>query len=157
MDGDYDVAQICLNGHVTNARVRSDPQSCADYCEECGAKTIQTCPRCGSPIRGQLDNWSDHLEAPAFCIACGEPFPWTEARVQAAIELAEELDALDEKDRDLLKKSLDDLLAETPRTQVAATRFKKLMVKAGKVGAEAFRQVLLQALCEAAKKVIWGQ
>ena len=156
MDSRYDVAQICLNGHVTNAHVREHPEDCEDFCEKCGQRTIMKCSSCGSAIRGEMDGLRGCYRTPAFCISCGKAFAWTEARVHSAIELAQELDALDDSDRDLLRTSLDDLLAETPRTQLAAARFKRLMVKVGKQGAELFRQVLDSVLAEAAKKAIWG-
>ena len=156
MSDEYDVAQICLNGHVVNEHVRAMPQSCSDYCEVCGAETITKCPSCQQQIRGQYEGCWGGYEAPPFCISCGKGFPWTEAKISAAAELADELERFDHEDRDLLRRSLDDLLADTPRTQVAAVRFKRLMVKAGKESAEAFRQILVDVLSETAKKAIWG-
>jgi hypothetical protein len=47
--------------------------------------------------------------------------------------LADELDELSPDDKELLKGSLDDLVADTPRTPLAATRFKKLVAKLGPV------------------------
>ena len=33
---------------------------------------------------------------PAFCGSCGAPYPWTEARLAAAREMAKDLEALNE-------------------------------------------------------------
>ena len=96
------------------------------------------------------------LPLPSFCPDCGEPYPWTEASLKAAKELADELDNLSLEEREILKKSLDDIMVmeDTPQTPVAATRFKKLIVKAGKPAAEAFRKLLIDVASETAKKII---
>ena len=55
----------------------------------------------------------------------------------------------------MLKKSLNDLVSDTPNTPLAAQRFKRLVAKAGKGVADTFHKVLVDVLSEAAKKVIW--
>jgi len=97
----------------------------------------------------------DYATLPSFCPDCGKPYPWTEAKLKAAQELSDELDNLSSEERNLLKKSLDDIVRDTPQTTVAATRFKKLVAKAGKVAADGFRDILVDVLSEAAKKIIW--
>jgi hypothetical protein len=62
---------------------------------------------------------------------------------------------LSEDERQMLKASLDDLVRDTPRTTLAATRFKRLATKAGKGGADAFKDILIEVISEAAKKLIW--
>lgn len=54
-----------------------------------------------------------------------------------------------------MKKSFDDIMLDTSQTPVAATRYKRLVAKAGKVAADAFRDILVDVLSEAAKKIIW--
>ena len=54
------------------------------------------------------------------------------------------------------KLPLDDLLHDSPMTQVAASRFKRLLSKAGHGAAESFRELLVDVVSEAAKKAIWG-
>jgi len=95
------------------------------------------------------------LPLPIFCPDCGKPYPWTEAKLKAAQELADELDNLSPEERDLLKRSLDDIMRDTPQTTVAANRFKRLVAKAGQVTAEGFRDILVDILSETAKKIIW--
>jgi hypothetical protein len=46
--------------------------------------------------------------------------------------LVEELDGLDAEERQLLKQSLDDLVTDSPKTEVAGLRFKQLVKKVGK-------------------------
>lgn len=76
-----------------------------------------------------------HALMAIHCHGCGRPYPWTERSIQAlteAVELAAEDLSADE--RDALKDAIPDLIAETPRTQIAAARFKKAITKAGAFG-----------------------
>ncbi len=158
--GHYDVAQICRNGHVINASSEKYPEHNLPFCERCGAPTIVACPNCGQPIRGEY-----HVEgviaagfefpAPGFCAKCGHAYPWTAARLEAARALADDLDALSGEEREVLKKSLDDLVRDTPQTQVAAQRFKKFAATAGKQAADGLRAILIDVVSEAAKKALW--
>ena len=159
-DSYYDVAQICENGHVTNSMAHDYPNSNQSHCDKCGAPTIMACPSCQTAIRGfhhvpgiiGLANY----DAPAFCYKCGKPFPWTAARLRAAENLADELDGLTSDDRESLKKSLHDLVRETPSTRVAETRFKKIMRKAGKDGYEGMQSLLTDIVSEVVRKTIFG-
>jgi hypothetical protein len=74
---------------------------------------------------------------------------------QTDILFADEADGLDKNDRNVLSKSIDDLVRETPGTQVAAVRFKKLMKKVGGATADGFRSILVDVLSEAVKKILW--
>ena len=60
------------------------------------------------------------------------------------------------EEKDQLKASFDDLVRDTPRTELAATRFKKLAVKAGKGTAEALKEIIVQVASETAKKLLLG-
>jgi len=152
----YDVAQICLNGHVANSSFTRSPQFNQDFCESCGSATITSCPECNSPIRGYYSGRVlGSYNAPSFCINCGQPFPWTKSKLQAAHELAQELDNISDEDRIVLQKSIDELVKDTPSTPVAATRFKKIMVKVGQTTAGMFREILVDVLSEAAKKAMF--
>jgi len=99
-------------------------------------------------------NYTD-LPLPIFCPDCGKPYPWTEAKLKAAQELSDELDNLSPEEREMLKKSLNDIVRDTPQTTVAATRFKRLVAKAGKAAAGGFWDILKDVLSETAKKIIW--
>jgi hypothetical protein len=155
--GEYDVMQVCLNGHKITGILKSAPEFGKKYCSDCGAAAISQCPKCETEIRGiNRTTFSLHdVKVPAFCHECGKPYPWTEARLKAAQELAEETEGLDDEERQMLKASLDDLVRDTPSTPLAATRFKRLATKAGKGAADAFKEILIGVLSEAARKVIW--
>lgn len=164
-NGRYDVAQICLNGHVMNDCFKSLPQHNRSFCERCGATTITTCQKCNASIPG---HYSSELlilggppeppySPPAFCHNCGAPYPWTESRLQAARELAHELEDLTDEEKSILAQNLDDIVGDTPRTTLAATRWKKVLSRAGPVVTDAFRQILVDVMSETAKKIVWPQ
>ena len=160
-NGGYDVAQICLNGHVINKYARTMPEFNKKFCDTCGARTIIACQKCNASIQGRYDSGlviigpSKPFPAPAFCHNCGAPYPWTESRLQAARELAQELEDLTDDERETLAENLDDIVADTPRTTLAATRWKRVLSRAGPVVADAFRQILVDVMSETAKKVLW--
>lgn len=157
MPGEYDRAQICINGHVANSRSINSPQCNQKFCETCGTATIAYCPKCNAPIRGYYYGGKSNVVpyvAPGFCIACGESFPWTKSKIEATDALAKELD-VNEEDRAVLAKSIDELVKDTPSSQVAAIRFKKIMIKIGETSGLMFREILINVISEAAKKTIW--
>ena len=158
METGYDNAQVCLNGHPTNRNVEDYPDRSQPYCDKCGEKTITACQHCKSAIRGWYQGAPPigNYVPPNFCHNCGKPYPWTESRLEAAAELAEEIEGLTDEERETVKKSLADLVKDTPRTTVAATRFKRLASRAGKETANAFRQLLVDIVSETARKTIWG-
>ncbi len=155
----YDVAQICLGGHVANSTTQRFPQQNKDFCDKCGQPTITACPACEKAIRGRYhqQNVIDLTEddpAPLHCIGCGKPYPWTEHRLAAAKELVQEMEGLTEEERELLARSLDDLVRDTPQTPVAATRVKQLVTKAGGAALQALRDILVDIASETAKKTM---
>ena len=86
---------------------------------------------------------------PSFCQSCGSPFPWTSNRIQAAIDLAEI--ELDEADKKVFEQSVGELVTDSPQTKVAATRIKKILVKAGSTFGDAIREILVNIASETAK------
>ena len=159
----YDVAQICLNGHVINDSVRKYPQHNRKFCDRCGVATITHCPNCNAEIPGEYHFEGELLRlgrnkdatAPAFCANCGRPYPWTEARIRAARALAEELENISDAERAVLAESIDEIVKDTPGSALAATRFKRILSKAGKPFVDAFRDILVDVASEAVKKMIW--
>jgi hypothetical protein len=158
-DSYYDVEQVCLNGHMVNDTWQSSPSFSKDFCSKCGAKTIIECPACQKRIQGFyhvpgfLTTRSASVQA--YCHACGKPYPWTSARIDAAKALAGELDELTDADKLLLQSSIDDLVRDTPRTDVAIVRFKKVMMKTGRQVSDGFKGVLVSVVSEAVKKQLW--
>ena len=64
------------------------------------------------------------------------------------------LEELSPEERDLLKKSLNDIILDTPQTPVAANRIKMLAAKVSKVLAEQLRALVVDIASETAKKII---
>ena len=78
-----------------------------------------------------------------------------ELTLEAAKALAHEQDELTIADKLLLQSSIDDLVVDTPQSSIALIRFKKLMLKIGKQGADAFKDILVNVISEAARKQLW--
>lgn len=160
-DSHYDIAQICMNGHVINTLLRRSPTIQQKHCSECGALTITACPECNALIKGSyytpglITNYRVMYTTPSFCHDCGASYPWMNSKLKAARDLADEFENLTPEDRDLLKRSLDDIVRDTPQTTVSAVRFKRLAAKAGSVAASALKDILVDIASETAKKVIW--
>jgi hypothetical protein len=158
---EHDVAEICLNGHVTTGSSKRNPEFRQKFCSKCGEATTTKCAACNTPIRGEYHvsgviavGWE--FPAPAFCQGGGTAYPWTQARLMAARELAMELVALEPDEREALAKSLNDLGRDTPRTALAATRFKRLAAKAGSVAASGLKDILIPVVTETAKRYLWS-
>jgi len=155
----YKQAQICLNGHIINGNIEDYPESNQNYCELCGSKTITECPHCKYHIKGDEDYGIGYellQEHPAYCTNCGSPFPWTEEAINSAKELASILDELTYEEQEELKKSLDDLVNDGPRTVVATTKFKRILSKTTSEISSGFREILVDVVSETVKKSIWG-
>lgn len=159
--GYFDVAQVCLNGHMITDNAKGSPQFQKKFCDKCGEETIMVCPECRTPIQG--DYHADGVVVigfsspppPSFCPNCGRPYPWTQRRIEAARDLANELEDLSSEEQETLKRSLDSLVRDLPATELAATRFKRIMAKVGAESYAAMKSILVNVLSEAAKKVLY--
>ena len=158
--GYYDTAQICKNGHVITSYYGKYPDSRKAFCDKCGAATVTQCEGCSKTIRGSyhsdIPSWPDSYSPPSFCPHCGKPYAWTALKLQAAKEMVEELDGLDAEDRRLLGQSLDDLVASSPKTEVASLRFKKIMKKVGKESYDSVKTIVTDLVSESIKKTLFG-
>ena len=157
--GQYDVAQICESGHVINSSAASMPTLRSRHCTACGAKTLMDCPACNTPIRGVFDepgliDFVSTYRRPAFCHSCGAEYPWTVAHLEAAQELAEEVDDLSLEERRVLATSLPDLLRDSPRTDVAVVRVKRLAGKLTSTAGAALRKLIVDIASESARKAL---
>lgn len=160
MDG-YDVAQVCINGHLINDSYRQFPAKNQSFCSTCGQRTITACERCGKELRGDYHaegvfGFKSSYEQASFCRGCGAPHPWTETALAAGRELADELDGLSDDERERLKKSFEEIARETPQAEVAATRIKKIMAKVGGEGAKSIGRIAQALATQAAKDVLFG-
>lgn len=85
---------------------------------------------------------------PLFCSHCGKPFPWTETAIEQASELLDLIDELSDEQKQTLKASLPDLVADSPRTQVAAIRTGKALARVEAHFREAFKQILFGVIAQ---------
>lgn len=156
----YDTTQICLNGHIINDIYKGYPEYNQNFCEDCGEGTITTCQGCNAEIRGArhiIGYGIDHRvdTPPKYCAHCGEPYPWTKTALEAAKDLVQEIDELSPEERELLNRSIDEIVKGGPKTVVATTRFKKTATKFGAGIGNAFRDILVDVVSESAKKMLW--
>lgn len=159
MPNDYARGLASVNGHVISSLIDRYPAHRSAFCPTCGKPTIDACPSCDTPMRGSYmggaiggPGWTP----PAHCYNCGEPFPWTTSAKESAEELIDLLEVLDPDERVQLKGTLDDLMSDSSRTEVAAIKFKLLARKAGGEGATALRTIVTSVATEAAKRLILG-
>ena len=128
-NGTYDVAQICLNGHIINSSARMDQIHNKNFCPRCGSKTITNCLNCKFPIDGdfyvRISNWATsksslttrgYFVLPLFCPKCGVPFPWTEKKIEVSKNIIFEITSLTQEEKELFAKSIDDIVRDTPET-----------------------------------------
>ena len=144
-DEGYDIGLVCENGHKVNSKATGITEMNAEYCQLCGARSIFACPHCERPIRGFYDgpgpqflSWS----VPNHCHACGKPYPWTKKKAEALREIIGELEGLNDEEREKLKRSVADLIADTPRSGAAALIFKKAATKVTDIGKDIFIKTL---------------
>jgi hypothetical protein len=156
---DYYTRQTCLNGHIVSNFVGASFASPQNYCGKCGEKVIVNCPSCNAPQRGSAkDTIGFGSKVPlSYCPNCGKPYPWTERQILAAAEMVKDEEQLSEEDKELLTSSLSDLASDTPRTALAATRFKRIVGKAGGVFKQAMYKFLVDCASETAKKIVMGE
>lgn len=154
----YKTAQICLNGHVIIGDVDFIDLT-APFCSKCGAKTITHCPKCCAPIRGDYQHSqavSVLSKAPAYCYNCGKPYAWTESALNAANELIDEAQGLTSGEKVMFKASLSEIISDTPRTTLAATRVAKYLKKLVPTAQETFKQIFYRLAADGAKALIWS-
>ncbi len=92
----------------------------------------------------------------SLCPSPATSMPWTESRIRAAKELADDIEHLRPRERELLKQSIDELLTDSPRADLAVVRFKRLIAKAGDDTHIALREILVLVVSDAVRRAIWG-
>lgn len=158
--GEYRTAEVCPNGHVSTDSTEEFPDRRERFCSKCGAPTITQCPECSANIRGHyfaegVLTLGDY-QPPSFCQNCGIPFPWTERRLAAAVELVQLGGELSDTEVSQFGDDLRDLMEDSPRVHAASLRFKQTMQRVGTSVASGVRDIIVDVLSEATKKTIWG-
>lgn len=159
--GVYRVAEVCPNGHVSTNAADQNPELREKFCSKCGEATTMECPTCQTAIRGYYHvesffSVNDNYQPPAHCHNCGNAFPWTERKLAGAVEYLEVGADLSPEEIQQFRTDLVELTKDSPKTQIASLRFKKVMAKVGTSVATGVREIVVDVLSEAAKKAIWG-
>lgn len=156
MTRDYYTALYCLNGHHITREL--ELYGGDNFCKKCGEKTISECPECQEHIQGR-PRWSNvriigSIPPPAYCHNCGKPYPWTIIAIETAKNLVKDAEELSTTERDQLVESISDIMVDTPKTELAATRFKKLINKVGTTTRNLLYQWSIDFASETAVKLI---
>lgn len=151
--GTYKIAAVCTNGHVSSDDVEAHPPT--PRCKLCGEVVRTTCANCESSIHGRFEApgvfaLSPTYRPPAYCHQCGSPYPWTSAKLDALRILVKEEGDTQEVERVL--EFLNDLVVETPRTDLAFARFKKWTEKVSPTLAKSAWSIVRDLATEAVKK-----
>lgn len=154
--GTYDTAQLCENGHLITDAIYTNPEDVQPFCSKCGQPTITECKSCKTQIKGR-DRYSSIISEyarPNFCHKCGETYPWTERGLDAAKKYVEKIKELKPEEKELLTKSIDDIVRVAPSQKVAIVDFKRLLAKMNSPSREITIGVISDILTEGAKKAI---
>lgn len=121
------------------------------HCPKCGAENVFDCPHCEATIE-----YDEEVpgERPSYCSTCGKAFPWTEAALSAATEYTEEAEGLSAEEKTALVATFPDLTVDTPKTELAAHRFKKFLKKMAPDVAEGIRKTIVEIASETAVKLL---
>lgn len=153
----HDVMQVCMNGHQITAYARTKPQFRQAFCEKCGERTIDACESCSTPIRGKYHNpnafTSRPVPVPAYCLGCGNAYPWQEEAVANLRAILREGDLTDDE-VEIAEAALPDVLRDTPKSESAALRFKRVLGGLGKPAYDVAIKVVSDLASETAKKTM---
>ncbi|WP_234121147.1 DUF2321 domain-containing protein [Clostridium hydrogenum] len=155
----YHIAQICLNGHKITTAADDSPELKENFCSKCGAATITNCPDCNTSIRGYYEvegvfSLGNKYKVPSYCHNCGKPYPWTKTALESAKSLIDEDENLNSDEKKQFFDTLPDLIVEspTPKTQLAAARFKRFISKAATYTADGVKDIIVNIASETIKK-----
>ena len=158
MSPNYDVQQICENGHQITYGYHQRPEERKEFCQLCGAPTIISCPSCDEAIRGGKFEHSQRktLEGlafvPSYCPNCGEPFPWTQKKIQTAIQIFAEFSDLEEKEKATIEQDVENIAKDVPETELSARRIKHILKRCGNAGYE----VIMEFASRTAANILKG-
>ncbi len=124
-----------------------EPAKVPTFCAECGTKGMSQCPSCKEFIA--YDDSKVH-HVPNYCTQYGQAFPWTITTLQLANEYTDELD-LSAEDKLTLKNSILDLTRDTPKTEIAIGRFKRVYAKVAPAAGTVLRGTIQAILTDYAK------
>ena len=168
MSRDYDVQQVCENGHQITGCYNIRPEGQKKFCQECGAATIIACPACDVKIQGVeievVQSWADAryggselvpgrpVDVPSYCSNCGKPYPWTENKIATAIQMFAEFGNLDAKEKDTIEQDIKNIAKDIPQSKLSAMRIKQIWKKYGLVAYDVIMEFASKTAAEILKK-----
>lgn len=160
----YENGVVCANGHWIN-RFGSRPERTTNACPQCGAKAIQRCATCQTPVRGAPVSQPApgmtvaSLQRPAppdrCCDNCGSPYEWTDRAIAAARDLIALETNVSDKERAALTAELPNLFSQGPRTAVAMRRLRAFLGTAAPATVQALGELLIDIVAETVKRSLW--
>ena len=157
----YDVQQVCENGHIRNDTIKYRPEANEEYCTLCGKKTITQCPECSTDIRGAMliskprggrpSPCESLTVAPAYCLSCGKPYPWTENKILTAIQMFAEFGNLDDKEKETIEQDIKNIAEDAPQAELSAMRIKRLWEKYSPVARDIIMELASKTIAEILK------
>jgi hypothetical protein len=151
-------ALVCINGHVLTKMAEESDDRDTRFCPQCGKAIINLCPKCASAIRGWTEGGFDtEMDVADYCPQCGEPYPWQLSKLESLAEAIDELEGLPPDEKEKLSKSIPDLIANTPKTELAAQRMKKAFAKADTAGRKAITNILSNVATEEVNRLLSGR
>jgi hypothetical protein len=166
MPEQYDVQQICENGHQITDCYKIRPEKQKKFCDKCGAPTINSCPHCHKEIQGaeirikedypafrtgrsEMVPWA-HVNVPLYCDNCGKPFLWTENKIQTAIQTLMEFGNLSDDEKKTIEQDINNIARDVPQSELSANRIKRILKNCGMVGSE----IIMEFASRTAAKVL---
>ncbi len=162
MSLNYDVQQVCENGHQITGCYNISPEKQKKFCQECGAATIIACPTCDEKIQGtEIKLRQDFAVGPdgpagrvvhskilsgrpagvpSYCSNCGKPYPWTENKIITAIQTLTEFGDLNEEEKKTIKQDVENIAKDVPDAELSARRIKRIWERGKSVGYEAIME-----------------
>lgn len=165
MSENYDIQQVCENGHQITGCYQIRESERQQFCQKCGALTIIACRTCGKEIQGDeiendvlMDEWSrgwhsiDSSVVPSYCRNCGKPYPWTESKIAAALQMLEEFGDLNDEEKRTIEQDINNIAKDIPQTKLSAMRIKRILGKCGKVAYD----VVMEFASKTAAEILKG-
>jgi hypothetical protein len=144
MRENYDVQQVCENGHQITGCYNLGKGERQKFCQKCGAPTICACPECHAEIRGDKlgQEWGGQWDSiassdvPLYCENCGKAYPWTESKIATAIQIFTEFGNLNDEEQKTIEKDINNVAKDIPQAELSAMRIKRIWEKYGRIGYE---------------------
>ena len=116
------------------------------------------CPECHTPIQGHYRSPGvlsiRETPVPNNCQGCGTAFPWRQDAIASAIEILQMQLEEEEQDATEVAELVPVIAIETPKTQLAALKLKRLMSKLAKPAYDVSIKVVSDLVSETTKETL---